>query len=90
MVPIAIASPIAASRSDEIRTSFLLFFIYGEGYHRWPGRASGGMDQARTIAFELSWQAAVSGCRKDAIEASFATRHDFGRAAKRSQEEARL
>jgi hypothetical protein len=42
------------------------------------------------IAFELSWQANVSGCRKDSIEQSFVTGHDFSRAAKRSQKEAGL
>ena len=44
----------------------------------------------RAIAFELSWQANVSGCRKDPIKASFVKGHDFSRAAKRSQEEVGL
>jgi hypothetical protein len=39
----------------------------------------------RAIAFELSWQGNVSGCRKDSIEESFVTGHDFSRAAKCSQ-----
>ena len=34
----------------------------------------------RAIASELSWRANVSGCRKDSIEASFVTGHDFSRA----------
>jgi hypothetical protein len=44
----------------------------------------------RAIAFELSWQANVSGFRKNSIKASFVTGHDFSRAAKRSQKEAGL
>jgi hypothetical protein len=39
----------------------------------------------KAIAFELLWQAKVSGGRKDSIEASFVTGHDFSRAAKRSE-----
>jgi hypothetical protein len=35
----------------------------------------------RAIAFELSWQANVSGCRKDSIKPSSVTGHDFSRAA---------
>jgi hypothetical protein len=45
---------------------------------------------SRAIAFEPSWQANVSGCRKGSIEESFVTGHDFSRAAKRSQKEAGL
>jgi hypothetical protein len=45
---------------------------------------------SRAIAFELSLQAKVSGWRKDSIEASFETGHDFSRAAKRPAKEAGL
>jgi hypothetical protein len=44
----------------------------------------------RAIAFEFSWQANVSGCCNDSIEASFVKGHDFSQAAKRPQKEARL
>jgi len=36
----------------------------------------------RAIAFELSWQAIISGCSKYPIYASFVSGHDFSRAAK--------
>jgi hypothetical protein len=45
---------------------------------------------ARAIAFELSWRANALGCRKDSIEASFVTGHDFSRAAKRSPKQVGL
>jgi glycerol-3-phosphate dehydrogenase len=44
----------------------------------------------RAIAFEFSWQANVSGCCNDSIEASFVKGHDFSQAAKRTQKEAGL
>jgi hypothetical protein len=44
----------------------------------------------KAIAFELSWQANVSDCRKDSIGASLVTGHDFSRAAKHSQKEVGL
>jgi hypothetical protein len=62
------------------------------------GQAQGGREQpgcsivhaAKAIAFQLSWQENVLYCRKDSIEASFVTGHDFSRAAKRSPKEAGL
>jgi hypothetical protein len=42
----------------------------------------GDSEEFRAIAFELSWQANASDCRKDLIEAGFVTGHDFSRAAK--------
>jgi hypothetical protein len=44
----------------------------------------------RAITFEFSWQANVSGCCNDSIEASFVTGHDFSQAAKRPQKKAGL
>jgi hypothetical protein len=55
-----------------------------------PAENRHSLQDFRAIAFEFSWQANVSGCCNDSIEASFVKGHDFSQAAKRPQKEAGL
>jgi hypothetical protein len=54
------------------------------------GTSTNTASPCRTIAFEFSWQANVSGSCNDSIEASFVKGHDFSQAAIRPQKEAGL
>jgi hypothetical protein len=55
-----------------------------------PAENRHSLQDFRTIAFEFSWQANVSGSCNDSIEASFVKGHDFSQAAIRPQKEAGL
>jgi hypothetical protein len=45
-----------------------------------PAENRHSLQDFRAIAFEFSWQANVSGCFNDSIEASFVNGHDFSQA----------